>query len=96
MVWPKDLEVEPLNIEQLPVPSLSYGLDRVLFNPGVTPLQDQHSRVYNFDPFLQDIMPVEEFDFNALKEYKTSSQDSTLYDLAQAHDGKRSDPFTSF
>lgn len=82
------LHVEPLDIDQPPVPALSYGLDRVLFNPGVYQLQDPHSKVYNFDPYLQKIMPVVEFDFNALKEYKSSSQDTLLSDLAHQHKKK--------
>jgi hypothetical protein len=84
----KDLRITPLNIEQPSVPGLSYGLDKVLFNPGVMSLQDQHSRVYNFDPYLQHIMPVEEFDFNALQQYKTSSQDSALSALAKQYEKK--------
>jgi hypothetical protein len=88
LIEAKGLQITALDIEQPPVPELSYGLDRVLFNPGVTPLQDQHSRVYNFDPYLQHVMPVEEFDFNALQEYKTSSQDIMLSKLAKAH-GKK-------
>ncbi|KAK4539813.1 hypothetical protein LTR36_010347 [Oleoguttula mirabilis] len=83
-----ELRITPLNVEQPPVPPLQYGLDRVLFNPGVYQLQDPHSRVYNFDPYLQKIMPVSDFDFNALKEYKTSSQDTALSDLAKQH-GKK-------
>lgn len=83
---PTTLEITPLNLSQPPVPSLQYGLDRALFNPGVFQLQDPHSRVYNFDPYLQKIMPVVEFDFNALKEYKTSSQDTALRDLAKKHE----------
>jgi hypothetical protein len=80
---PKSLVVEPLAVPQPPVPYLSYGLDRVLFNPGVYSLQDPSSRVYNFDPYLEKIMPVHEFDFGALKEYKTSSRDTALAGLAQ-------------
>jgi hypothetical protein len=38
--------------------------------------------VFNFDPYLQKIMPVSEFDFDSLKEYITSSRDETLRDLA--------------
>ena len=83
-----DLQVTALNIEQPPVPPVQYGLERVLFNPGVTQLQDPHSRVFNFDPYLQKIMPIHEFDFNALKEYKTSSQDVMLAQLANEH-GKK-------
>ena len=51
-------------------------------------LQDPRSRVYNFDPYLQNIMPVAEFDFNALKEYITSSKDESLKAIAQQN-GKR-------
>ncbi|KAM0714285.1 hypothetical protein Q7P37_010072 [Cladosporium fusiforme] len=83
-----DLQITALNIPQPPVPTLSFGLDRVLFNPGVTSLQDRHSRVYNFDPYLEQIMPVEEFDFNALQQYKTSSQDQSLSELAKTYEKK--------
>lgn len=51
-------------------------------------MQDPRSRVFNFDPYLQTIMPVPEFDFNALKEYITSSRDASLKELAVLH-GKR-------
>lgn len=78
-----DLEVKQLELPQPPVPFLEYGLDRVLFNPGIYQLQDAASRVYNFDPYLQKIMPVEQFDFNSLKEYKTSSQDTALAEIAK-------------
>ena len=83
-----ELRITPLEISQPSVPGLQYGLDRVLFNSGVFQLQDPHSRVYNFDPYLQKIMPVVEFDYNALKQYKTSSQDTALSNLAKEH-GKR-------
>ena len=83
-----ELEFSPLQIDQPPVPRLSHGLDRVLFNNGVYNLQDQASRVYNFDPYLQKIMPVAEFDFNALKEYKTSSQDTLLSTIARQYEKK--------
>jgi hypothetical protein len=79
----EDLTFEPVEVEIPPVPMLSYGLDRVLFNPGVYRLQDARSRIYNFDPYLEKIMPVNEFDFDALSEYKTSSKDETLLDLTK-------------
>ena len=82
------LSITPVETEQPPVPRLAYGLERVLFNPGVYQLQDPRSRVYNFDPYLQTIMPVAEFDFNALKEYITSSRDNSLRRLADQQ-GKR-------
>jgi hypothetical protein len=83
------LQITPLNIRgRPPVPALQYGLDRVLFNQGVYQLQDTHSRVFNFDPYLQNIMPISDFDFNALKAYKTSSQDEMLGRLANEHSKK--------
>lgn len=83
-----DLRLVPLETPQPPVPKLSYGLERVLFNPGVYHLQDPRSRVFNFDPYLAKIMPVSEFDFNALKQYITSSRDETLLSYAKA-EGKK-------
>ncbi|KAI7475835.1 Pet127-domain-containing protein [Hortaea werneckii] len=83
-----ELVVNALNIEQPPVLPLQYGLDRALFNQGVYQLQDAHSRVYNFDHYLQKVMPITEFDFNALSEYKTSSQDEALSSLAEQHGSK--------
>jgi hypothetical protein len=77
-VTPADFNFEPVDVDKPPVPMLSYGLDRVLFNPGVYRLQDPRTGVYNFDPYLEKIMPVEEFDFDALSEYKTSSKDEDL------------------
>ncbi|KAK1983440.1 mitochondrial protein Pet127-domain-containing protein [Colletotrichum cereale] len=79
----KDLQLVPVERPDSPaVPGVSYGLDRVLFNPGVYHMQDPRSRVYNFDPYLANIMPINEFDFNALKQYVTSSKDTTLVGLA--------------
>ncbi|KAG0648541.1 mRNA degradation [Hyphodiscus hymeniophilus] len=83
-----DLVLTPIDIKQPPVPNLAYGLDRVLFNPGVYHLQDPRSRVFNFDPYLQTIMPVEEFDFTALKKYITSSRDDVLLSVAK-EEGKK-------
>ncbi|KAI9934117.1 hypothetical protein AWENTII_000484 [Aspergillus wentii] len=76
------LKLTPLDIETPEVPQLSFGLERVLFNPGVYHLRDPRSRVFNFDPYLGSIMPVTEFDFDALKEYITSSRDETLRNIA--------------
>ncbi|KKA27044.1 hypothetical protein TD95_002459 [Thielaviopsis punctulata] len=67
------------------VAKLCHGLERVLFNPGVYHLQDPRSGVYNFDPFLAKIMPVNEFDFRALKEYVTSSKDTNLANKARLY-----------
>ncbi|KAF7874861.1 hypothetical protein EAF04_002035 [Stromatinia cepivora] len=77
------LQLVPVQKKQPPVPGLSYGLERALFNPGVYHLQDPRSRVFNFDPYLQQIMPVSEFDFTALKQYVTSSRDTALIETAK-------------
>ncbi|ODM20416.1 hypothetical protein SI65_03469 [Aspergillus cristatus] len=79
----EQVALAPLDVETAEVPRLSFGLERVLFNPGVYNLRDPRSRVYNFDPYLGSIMPVTEFDFAALKEYITSSKDTTLRDIAR-------------
>jgi hypothetical protein len=83
-----ELELEPVAKDPVPVPQLSYQLDRVLFNPGVHFLQDPRTRVFNFDPYLASIMPINEFDFKALKQYITSSKDVTLISMAKEA-GKR-------
>ena len=70
---------------QPPIPRLAHGLDRVLFNPGVYHVQDPRSRVYNFDPYVENITPVSEFDFDALTGFITSSEDKQLAALAKRH-----------
>lgn len=82
------LDFVPVKQEELPVPRLSYGLERVLFNPGVYQLQDPRSRVFNFDPYLQTIMPVNQFDFTLLKRFITSSRDQALLSVAKAQNKK--------
>jgi hypothetical protein len=80
---PHSVQLTPVEQPTMPpVAKLAYGLDRVLFNPGVYMLQDPRSKVYNFDPYLSKIMPLNEFDFGALQRYVTSSKDSTLNQLA--------------
>lgn len=58
------------------------------FSPGVYYLQDPRSRVYNFDPYLEMIMPVREFDWDTVKPYVTSSKHELLTDTARKH-GKK-------
>lgn len=85
-IRPQHLQLCPVEKDALiPVPQLSHNLDRVLFNPGVYHMQDDRSRVFNFDPYLASIMPVEEFDFDALRRYVTSSKDVKLRQLSAAH-----------
>ena len=88
-IHPRSLELQPIEMDkELNVPKLSHDLDRVLFNPGVYHMQDARSGVYNFDPYLASIMPADEFDYNALGEYITSSKDNKLRQLAAKHEKK--------
>lgn len=77
-----NLSLNPINNGEINVPRLSYGLDRVLFNQGVYQLQDPRTRVFNFDPYLREIMPVSQFDYGALTQYITSSRDNLLLSKA--------------
>jgi hypothetical protein len=74
-----------LDISTNNVPGLSYGLDRVLFNPGVHHIRDPRSRVYNFDPYLEIIADPQNFDFAVLDEYRTPSADNTLSTVAETY-----------
>ncbi|KAJ2667431.1 hypothetical protein IW148_000126 [Coemansia sp. RSA 1199] len=65
------------------VPRLAHGLERVLFSPGVHLLQDPNSRVYNFDPYIRGITQPDEFDFDKLTPYITSSKDTKLIKYAR-------------
>ncbi|KAJ1958837.1 hypothetical protein EC988_000056 [Linderina pennispora] len=65
------------------VPKLAHGLERVLFSPGVHCLQDPHSHVYNFDPYIRNITQPAEFDYDKLTPYITSSKDQTLMQYAR-------------
>ncbi|EFP86544.2 hypothetical protein PGT21_026348 [Puccinia graminis f. sp. tritici] len=67
---------------QPPVATLAHGLSRVLFNPGVHWLQDPRTLVYNFDHRLQDLVAPDQFNFDALTPYVTSSRDEQLVQLA--------------
>ncbi|KAK1756897.1 mitochondrial protein Pet127-domain-containing protein [Echria macrotheca] len=74
---PQSIDLTPVAVPTPPVPRLSYDLDR-----------DPRTLVYNFDPYLAQIMPVNEFDFDALKEYVTSSKDTTLIAAARQYGQK--------
>lgn len=87
-IRPDELNLEAVEQENPENAKLSYGLDRVLFNPGVYHLSDPRTGVYNFDPYLASIMPVDQFDWNALKGFVSSSADTKLRRTTIAH-GKK-------
>lgn len=68
---------------QPPVAELAYGLDRVLFNPGVAFVRDPRSGVYNLPPELEQLPSLDDFAFDKLPQYITSSKDEALMELAK-------------
>jgi hypothetical protein len=54
-------------------------------SPGVYYLRDPRSRIYNFDPYLEKIMPIEEFDYDKVDPFTAPSQDAMLENLANIH-----------
>lgn len=68
-------------LEDIPVASLAYGLERILFNPGVHWLQDPRTKYYNYSQGLQSIPDTSEFDFERLPIFMKPSSDSNLRKL---------------
>lgn len=79
------MEMRGITTDHPPVKKLCYDLDRVLFKQGAYNLQDPRTGVFNFDHYLQHIMPAEEFDFDSLGAFVTSSKDKVLQDIAKKH-----------
>lgn len=48
-------------------------------------MQDPRSRVYNFDPYLQEIPPVNDFAFDLLEGFTPTSKDRDVAGLARRH-----------
>ncbi|KAK7469134.1 hypothetical protein VKT23_003625 [Stygiomarasmius scandens] len=84
----------PSPTKQNPVATLSHGLERVLFNPGVHWLRDPRSRVYNFPPALEIIPKVIDFAFERLTGFIKSSRDEDLWTLVKK-EGKKFSGSTS-
>ncbi|KAI5475994.1 hypothetical protein MNV49_000507 [Pseudohyphozyma bogoriensis] len=72
----------------VPIASMAHGLSRVLFSPGVHMLKDPRTGVFNFSPSLESLPKLEEFEFEKLPQYITSSKDETLEKLAREHEKK--------
>lgn len=89
----KDIKYDPIepsdylkeDTVKVETPKLAHDLSRVLFQPNVYhQLQDVRSKVYNFTPFLQNIIKVEQFDFNKINLFIPSNRDKKLLSLAKA------------
>jgi hypothetical protein len=70
------------------LPKLEHKLSRALFSPGVHYLQDPRSKVYNFDPYLSEILPIDQFDFDSITKFVSSSKDKTLAAVTTEHNAK--------
>jgi hypothetical protein len=68
------------------IPSLAHGLERVLFNPGLHPIEDLYDRTVKFTPFLKHIHQPEEIAFSSFSSFIPTSQDSILHSLALEND----------
>lgn len=89
MIQSKDISYHPVEVKgQPPVAPLSHNLDRVLFNPGIHFLKDPRTEVYNFNPFLENIMSIRDFDFSKIPTYVPSGKDSKLAQLAKQRNQK--------
>ncbi|KAF2666337.1 Pet127-domain-containing protein [Microthyrium microscopicum] len=75
--------------EKVEPPRLHHGLDRVIFNPGVSTFQCPRTGVYNFDPDIQMIPSVDDFNFDALPPYHKPSEDPTLPSLLEKYPSRK-------
>ncbi|CCE78016.1 Piso0_000628 [Millerozyma farinosa CBS 7064] len=64
------------------VARLGHNLDHVLFSPGFHFLQDPRTRIYNFPPFLKNIIKVDEFNFDSIEKFVSASKDTELLRIA--------------
>ncbi|KAK6462392.1 mitochondrial protein Pet127-domain-containing protein [Scheffersomyces coipomensis] len=71
----------PLEVEK--IPKLHHNLDRALFSPGVHFLQDPRTRIFNFSPFLKDIINYNEFNFDSIAGFQPVSKHIELLRMAK-------------
>ncbi|WWC66499.1 uncharacterized protein I206_100401 [Kwoniella pini CBS 10737] len=82
----KDVKLQEIKpAREMKIARLRRALGRVLFSPGVVPLRDTRTGVWNFDPTLHTIPQPDKFAFHRCPPYITPSQDEELVDLAQRH-----------
>ncbi|KAI9305336.1 mitochondrial protein Pet127-domain-containing protein [Cunninghamella echinulata] len=74
--------------KSIPVATLAHGLERTLFKSGVHLLRDFRSKKFLFSPYLESITQPDQFDYNAIQPYKTSSQDNLLIKMAEKNHAK--------
>ncbi|EOR01947.1 hypothetical protein J056_003623 [Wallemia ichthyophaga EXF-994] len=80
----KSNHISGVKVDQPRIPTLVSALQRVLFQPSHPVwLRCPRTGVYSFPSHLEDINPPEEFAFDRLPPYMTSSKDKDLIDLTK-------------
>lgn len=88
-VSPDLVDYTPIDIpDQDPVPTLKHKLSRVLFSPGVHYINDPRTGVFNFNPYIHNLLPNNEFDFSKITPYIPSSKDVLLSKLSSHYGAK--------
>jgi hypothetical protein len=81
MVAP-EIKIETVTpLRDAEVATLSHGLQRVLFNPGIHWLQHPRTGFYNYTQAIQTVADREDFDFERLPRFVRPSQDADLREL---------------
>lgn len=70
--------VQPLDGAQVPIATLSHGLERALFSSGVHRLRDPVTNQYNFPPYLEKLHHPDTIDYDKMPPFKTPSVDEVL------------------
>lgn len=85
-LYPENIEFKQANaLEVDQIPKLAHNLDRVLFSPGVQFLQDPRTRIFNYDPHLNDIIHIDDFNFDMVQGFVSVSKDAVLLNEATKH-----------
>ncbi|KAH9947599.1 mitochondrial protein Pet127-domain-containing protein [Amylocystis lapponica] len=69
--------------ERPPIAKLTHGLERVLHNPGVHWVEDPRSGHHNFSSWVGSVPKVDDFAFDRVSGFVTSSHDEDLLTLAK-------------
>ncbi|BAO41068.1 putative mitochondrial translation system component PET127 [Kluyveromyces marxianus DMKU3-1042] len=68
-------------------PTLKHSLTQCLYQPmNIVPLRDNRTSVFNFTPFLESLIDVEDFDFDGISPFIPPSQDPKLAKITENMD----------
>ncbi|CAH00802.1 Pet127p [Kluyveromyces lactis] len=70
-------------------PRLQHSLARCLYQPmNIVPLRDERTNVFNFTPFLEYVIRVEDFNFDSIAPFISPSDDVRLRNITREMDKK--------